>query len=122
MVYFWRELVGLCHYAVASTELSGNDQEVSGVVDDLTNKRKVKLKRKMASQTPEAEALATFETPELSVSECVSLSATSLPNAGLPSSVNQLSHVCRTFGHAVAFWLARCQARGSPSMAPNMKT
>ena len=89
-MFFWHELVGLSDSAVASAEVSGNDQEVTLVgrdVDDLIKTCRVKLHKKMskfdsdapaplveslptASRTPEAEALATCETPELSVNEC----------------------------------------------------
>ena len=102
MVCFRRELVDMSDSALASAELSGSDQVVTlvgRVADDLINKCRVKLHRKMsmsdsdppaplveslstALQTSEAEALATLETPELSVGGWVSRSPTSIHQSG----------------------------------------
>ena len=98
-----------------------SDQQASlvgRVVDDLINQCRVRLHRKMsrfdsdppaplvqslptASQT--SEAPVTSETPELSVSECVSRGDTSIPKAALPSCVKLLScHHVRTLALAVS--------------------
>ena len=50
-MYFWCELFDLSDSAVASAEVSGNDQEVTlvgRVVDDLSNRCRVKLHSKMS--------------------------------------------------------------------------
>ena len=127
MVYFWREPVDLIGSAVASVELSNNDQEVTLVgraVDDLTRKCIVKLHGKMSrfdsdpTAAPLVESLPTAsQTPEtpgtpatgLSGSECMSQSASPGHTAALPSCVKQLScHQVNTLTLAVFELQHRC--------------